>query len=118
MSIDKISVFNDENSNTRKILQDRLITEIESRNNCKLNCTISFNTTWIKDEEATTEFRYAIVGNRMIVSRVMFKNRRSGCMTTCFEILKQFAAELGYATIVIQSVETYEMLQWCNKINF
>lgn len=39
-------------------------------------------------------------------------------MTACFDILKQFASILGYSTIQIQSVLTYEMQQWCLKHNF
>ena len=39
-------------------------------------------------------------------------------MTACFDILKQFANTLGYSTIQIQSVLTYEMQQWCLKHHF
>lgn len=39
-------------------------------------------------------------------------------MSACFKILKSFAKKLNYHTIEIQSVETYEMQQWCRKNGF
>ena len=118
MDVSNNSVMNVKQSDFRTALQDSLFNEIASRNDCKLYYTNTFGTIWIKDEEPTTEFRYVIIANQLIVSRILFKNRRRGCMTACFEILKQFASKLNYDTIVIQSVETYEMMQWCTKMDF
>lgn len=101
-----------------KQLQESLIDEISKRNECKLQCDISFKKVWIHDENYETEFRYVIFLNKIIVSRICFKNRHDGCMTACFEILKQFADKLNYSVIEIQSVQTFEMMQWCKKMNF
>ncbi len=97
----------------REELKDSLMYEIAKRNDCELECQETFQTVWLKDATYTTEFRYAILGDRIVVSRVNFKNRRSGCMRVCFELLKSFACKLNYRIIEIQSVETYEMQQWC-----
>lgn len=105
-------------SDFEKALRESLFSEIKNRNGCNLQCVESLGSTWIKDDELTTEFRYTALANRLIVSRVAFKNRHRGCMTTCFEILKHFATNLNYDIIVIQSVETCEMMQWCLKMGF
>lgn len=99
-------------------LQNELIHEISVRNNSDISCNISFQTVWLHDESYETEFRYVIFLNKVIVSRVCFQNRHNGCMTACFEILKKFADVLGYGIIEIQSVETFEMMQWCKKMGF
>lgn len=99
-------------------LQSQLIREISARNNSDILCDISFQTVWLHNESYETEFRYVIFSNKIIVSRVCFKNRHSGCMTACFEILKKFANLLNYNIIEIQSVETFEMMQWCKKMGF
>lgn len=101
-----------------KQLQESLMDEISKRNGCKLQCDISFKKVWIHDENYETEFRYVIFLNKLIVSRICFKNRHSWCMTACFEILKQFSDKLNYDIIEIQSVQTFEMMQWCRKMNF
>ena len=99
-------------------LQNELIREISNRNNCDISCNVTAHTVWIHNEDYTTEFRYVIFLNRVIVSRVCFTNKHSGCMTACFEILKRYANQFRYNIITIQSVETYEMMQWCKKMNF
>lgn len=99
-------------------LQTALISVIEQYNHCKLDSNISFRTTWLYCKDNDTEFRYCILAGKIIVSRICFVNKRSGCMTACFDILKQFANILGYSTIQIQSVLTYEMQQWCLKHHF
>lgn len=105
-------------SDFEKALRESLFSEIKNRNGCNLQCVESLGSTWIKDDELTTEFRYTALANRLIVSRIAFKNRHHGCMTACFKILKRFAANLNYDTIIIQSVETCEMMQWCLKMGF
>lgn len=99
-------------------LKDQLMEEIFQRNKTKIKCYKSFSTVWLRDDYMETEFRYVILLNKIIVSRICFKNRRQGCMTRCFEILKAFADRLNYDTIEIQSVETYEMSEWCRKNKF
>lgn len=99
-------------------LKETLISEISKRNDCQIKCQKSFNTMWLKNDSWDVEFRYVIFMDKIIVSRICFKNKHQGCMTACFEILKSFAKKLNYHTIEIQSVETYEMQQWCKKNGF
>lgn len=101
-----------------KMLREKLTEEISKRNNCQIECNKSFNTVWLHNESYETEFRYVIFLKKVIVSRICFNNRHQGCMTACFEILKKFAETLNYEIIEIQSVETYEMMKWCEKMNF
>lgn len=87
--------------------------DLAKHNDCELKCQETSQMVWLKDAADTTEFRYAILKDRVVVSRVNFKNRRSGCMHVCFELLKSFACKLNYNIIVIQAVQTYAMQQWC-----
>ena len=109
--------MNNPNENEIK-LRDRLIREISERNHCDVECNRSFQTMWIHNADYSTEFRYVILMDKLIVSRVCFNNRRKGCMTACLDILKEFSNILGYNQIEIQSVETFEMMKWCNKMEF
>ncbi len=97
----------------REELKDALIREIAKHNDCELECQETSQMVWLKNAAVTTEFKYAILKDRVVVSCVNFKNRRSGCMRACFELLKSFACKLNYDIIVIQSVQTYAMQQWC-----
>lgn len=99
-------------------LKDALISEISKRNDCQIECEKSFHTMWLKNDSWDVEFRYVIFMDKIIVSRICFKKRHQGCMSACFEILKSFADKLNYHTVEIQSVETYEMQQWCMKNGF
>ena len=105
-----------------KLLRDKLMSKIQEKNEGfiygDLSWDKSFNTTWIYDEGCNIEFRYCILDNQIIVSRVCFEKRRNDCMSGCFEILKEFGEYLGYNEIVIQSVLTYEMASWCKDHDF
>lgn len=92
--------------------------DLAKHNDCELKCQETSQMVWLKDAADTTEFRYAILKDRVVVSRVNFKNRRSGCMHVCFELLKSFACKLNYNIIVIQAVQTYAMQQWCLANDF
>lgn len=97
---------------------ESLISTIESHNDCVIRCDESFHTIWLHDETYENEFRYTILANRIIVSRVCFLNKRNGCMTACFELLKKFSDQESFSTIEIQSVTTYPMMMWCLKNDF
>lgn len=107
-----------EMENSENELLTALEKEISERNNCRVECIKTINTIWLRSDDGETEFRYVIFLHRIIVSRISFSKKRSGCMTACFEILKSFAKELDYSVIVIQSVITYEMMCWCEKFGF
>lgn len=71
---------------------------------------------WLRNDERTAEFQLLFLFDiKMTVSRVAFKNKRTGTMTEVMAYCEQFAKEKGVRKIVIQSVETSEMAQWCRK---
>lgn len=91
---------------------------IEDNEEIDLSYYKNFTTYWIHDEGYNREFRIAFVGDRIIISRVCFENRRRGCMTRCFESIKRYALENGIREICIQSVLTQEMMAWCLDNDF
>ena len=52
------------------------------------------------------------------ISRVCFKNRRRGTMTSIVGILIDYCQREGISEILIQSVETPEMMAFCLKNGF
>lgn len=91
---------------------------IECKNPCNLNITESFNTIWYRDPESETELRILFLGDiKMTISRVAFKNKRVGTMTDIYNYLLNFCKEKGIKKIVVQSVETKEMADFCLKYN-
>lgn len=97
---------------------ESLISTIESHNDCVIRCDESFHTIWLHDEAYDNEFRYTILADRIIVSRICFQNKRNGCMTACFELLREFSDQESFSIIEIQSVLTYSMMMWCLKNDF
>ena len=74
---------------------------------------------WLRSADNMTELRLlTLVDIQVIVSRVCFTHRRVGCMTAIFEWLKEFSHRNGIHRILIQSVETKEMANWCLKNGF
>lgn len=107
-----------QNTNPNMELLSELTDIIEKHNACKLNYDITFQTVLLHNQNYETEFRYCIFAEKIIVSRICFAKRHNGCMTDCFETLKQFAEIHDCKEIQIQSVLTYGMQQWCLKHHF
>lgn len=71
---------------------------------------------WLRNNDSSAEFRLLFLFNiRITVSRVTFKNKRTGTMTEVMHYCEQFAKKNHISTVVVQSVETAEMAQWCLK---
>lgn len=101
----------DDKQNIKKI--------IERKNSGNLEITESFNSIWYRDSESETELRILFLGEiKLTVSRVAFENKRVGTMTGVYEYLRNFCKEKGIKKIVIQSVETKEMANFCFKHRF
>lgn len=74
---------------------------------------------WLRSPNEETELRLLTLGDfQVTVSRVCFSHKRAGCMTAIFGWLKNFCKRNGIPRIVIQSVETKEMSNWCIKNGF
>lgn len=102
---------------TEKSLRNELMNNIEKVNNCELICQQSFQTLWLHNNDYSVEFRYVIFLNKLIISRVCFSERRRGCMSLCLNTIKKYAQKLNLTTLVIQSVQTKEMANFCIKNN-
>jgi hypothetical protein len=88
---------------------------IEEKDQCKLQVNKSYQTYWLQNLPET-EFRLSRLGDlQILISRVCFRNRRCGTMSAILQVLKEYCAEEKIKRIRIQSVETYEMMQFCIK---
>lgn len=101
-----------------EILQDM----IEKAERTKMTCRRELSGIWLESKNhdiPVTELRLLILSNiQVTVSRVCFKNERRGTMTSVFEFLKNFCIRNNINQIVIQSVLTKEMSNWCKKHGF
>lgn len=59
--------------------------------------------------------RFASKEQGIIVARVQFAHERKGKMTMLYQILKSIAEKYGYRRVMIESVVTEEMENWCKK---
>lgn len=99
-----------------------LQTMIENADRIKLTCRRELSGIWLESKNhdiPVTELRLLILSNiQVTVSRVCFKNQRQGTMTSVFEFLKDFCIKNNINQIIIQSVLTKEMANWCIKHGF
>ena len=101
-----------------EILQDM----IEKADRTKMTCRRELSGIWLESKNydiPVTELRLLILSNiQVTVSRVCFKNTRHGTMTNVFEFLKAFCVKNNINQIIIQSVLTKEMADWCMTHGF
>lgn len=92
---------------------------IESNDNIILWTDVQLGRTyWIHSRDYGVEIRFSLLGDILTISRVCFENKRCGCMTKCYETILKKREGLGIKKIVIQSVLTKEMMNWCLKNGF
>lgn len=74
---------------------------------------------WFHSDDWESELRVIFLSTfRLTVSRVCFIHRRSGTMTVLAAYLEEFCRMRQIQELVIQCVETPEMVNWCNKNGF
>lgn len=71
-----------------------------------------------KNEMNELMLRYAGAKNELIVARISFIQQRKGQMTELYTILKRIQKKYKTGKIVIESVLTEPMEQWCSKHGF
>lgn len=71
-----------------------------------------------KGEECELMLRYGGYCNELVVARIEFIHKRQGKMTELYRILKMIQKEYKTGKIIIESVETDEMENWCIKNGF
>ena len=74
-------------------------------------------TFWFQDNQGA-ELRVVCGLDRITVSRVCLNNKRCGTMTKILHELRMICASHHWKIIVIQSVLTKEMENWCHKNGF
>lgn len=62
--------------------------------------------------------RYLGSDEELVIARVCFINKRKGNMTELFSILQRIQEKYNTGDIVIESVMTQEMEEWCHKNGF
>lgn len=72
----------------------------------------------INDDMLGNEFRYVNFSNQIIISRVSFLDQRKGCFTEIMNYLQDEAKKNHIHQIVIQSVLSVSMANWCHKHNY
>lgn len=74
---------------------------------------------YTKGESNTLMLRYNCgENNNLVVARVEFIHKRKGKMTELYRILKKIRRKYHTGPIMIESVMTEEMKEWCLKNNF
>ncbi len=87
------------------------------------DCHTNRNTLFVKginheEEECELMLRYRNVRNRLVVACVQFINCRQGKMQELYRILQVMQKKYNIDEIMIESVMTDEMKNWCIKNGF
>lgn len=92
---------------------------LEEREGVKIMCGKELSGIWLHSKDFETELRLLLLGNkRMTVSRVCFQKRNKGNMTAVKDLLVQMCRSRHIPALVIQCVESQEMVNWCVKNGF
>lgn len=95
-----------------------VFTILEKGEKTKFFCQPGIRSWWFQNTNGA-ELRIVFGRNKqLIVSRVNLNRKRQGTMTAIYNLLREIGAAHGYNKIVIQSVLTSEMEQWCRKNHF
>ena len=99
---------------------ENLIKIIEKADNTKLFSNLSSfkNTLNLQSEDGETELYLKKSLNSLIISRVKLKNRRQGTMTAILKELVEVTKSYKYNTLLVESVLTKEMSEFCLKNGF
>ena len=74
---------------------------------------------WYRNEDRQSELRLLFLFNyKVTVSRVCFIHRRQGTMTKVLSVLEGYCKKNKVEQLLVQSVETPEMANWCMKMDF
>lgn len=92
---------------------------IEDRESCNLIVEESLNSVWLYSQTTESELRLTFLKNiKLTVSRVYLCKKRQGTFTQIINFLMDIAKKYGFKKIVIESVLTKEMEQFCLKNEF
>ena len=92
---------------------------LEQGESSEITCVVDGSTCCFSSTDKTTELLIGIRNNKvLVVPRVMFYRRRQGLMTKIFNLCREFCKKEDLKTLIIQSVESPEMVMWCLKNHF
>lgn len=112
MSIFQTIVFSDEDIVALKSI-------IEIADGVSIQVKREMSGIWFHSDDWESQLRLLILGNfRVTISRACFQNRHQGTMTSVLRYLKEFCQRHNIKEIVAQSVESREMVNWCQKNGF
>lgn len=79
----------------------------------------SFCDLWIESYSVETElYLKSSFNKKLIISRIIFENRRKGIASQVLYWLKKYAKTHEFETIIIESVISIEMIKFCEKHSF
>ncbi len=91
---------------------------IEDNNGSDCSFQQNFQTLWYTTIDGS-EFRISFLGNlQIIISRVEFAIKRKGTLTCLCDFLKKMCLKYSIKEILIQSTQTKEIVDFCNKYGF
>ena len=74
---------------------------------------------WYRNEDRQSELMLLFLFNyKVTVYRVCFIHRRQGTMTKVLSVLEGYCKKNKVEQLLVQSVETPEMANWCMKMGF
>lgn len=98
---------------------EEILLVIEKNESCKMDVQKEICGVWLQNRETQAELRILTLFQiKVTVSRVFFTNRRCGTMTQIAKILEGFCQNNNIPKLLIQSVGTPAMSNWCFKNGF
>ena len=85
----------------------------------KFDCQYELSGIWLHSKTSDAELRLLILSDKqLIVSRVLFREKRHGTMTGVYKYLVRFCKNNGLPTLVIQSVVSESMTSYVQLPGF
>lgn len=96
-----------------------IVSILERGERQKIEATPGLGSIWFHSQGWNTELRILFLVNyRVTISRVDLQNKRQGTMTEILSFLQQYCRTCGIQNIVIQSVQTKEMMNFAIEHGF
>lgn len=80
--------------------------------------TLGFNSIYLESLHTETELYAKSILDKLIISRIVLSKRREGLGSSILSELINIANSKGFKQIIIESVCTKEMMNFCLKHNF
>ena len=93
---------------------------LETKEHVRIQISDLDREVWFYDKGGVTELRLLLSrdGKQLIISRVFLIQKRQGTMTEILKILKSYCKQEGIPEIIVQSILTKDMENFCHKHGF